>query len=186
MISFNSTISSCDKGHAWQQAIWLFRRFQEAQVRPDDISFCGFVGCWEGYLMNVFLLFDTCLLIIDVDWHWGYMRIPSIHIPSQRYQKWRMLCGGICLFNLWNAQYWGFTNVPVLPWWLGKPHELFPNGARLPKTPCHVLYVGDYTTQFYRDNFISHEKNLGTEPTRMTHGSCLRVPLVAVLRFPRF
>ena len=44
VISFNSTISSCDKGHAWQQAVWLFRSLQQAQVRPDDISFYGFFG----------------------------------------------------------------------------------------------------------------------------------------------
>ena len=43
-----------------------------------------------------------------------------------------------------------------------------------------------YYPVLLRDSFISHENNLGTGPNRMTHGSCLRVPFVAVVRFRGF
>ena len=56
-ISFNASISACEKSSTWQQALALFLAMPRARVQADEISYnsaisaCEKVGQWQLALM---------------------------------------------------------------------------------------------------------------------------------------
>ena len=46
-ISYNATISACEKGGRWQQALMLLEAMQKVKVTPSEISYTATISACE-------------------------------------------------------------------------------------------------------------------------------------------